>query len=235
MKTPKTFVAAISELSLDAVFNPYRDCCPINDRADAAKLRRRNLTRCLESAIEGKVETIWIARDLGYRGGRRTGIPLTDETHLNAASAMFGGIGLDKATRGPVIAERTAAVVWRLLSSLPEPVMLWNVFPLHPHQKGDPLSNRCHTRIEREVTWPFINALMAMLKPQRIIAIGRDAAEALTAIDIPISSVRHPSYGGQAEFTAGVQALYGLTGTDLRGQDGLTLPGLYAGSSAPAT
>lgn len=213
MRTPKTFVSAISELSLDAVFNPYRDCCPVNDLADAAKLRRRNLIRCLESALDARVETIWIARDLGYRGGRRTGIPLTDENHLSAASIMFGGIALDKATHGPIVAERTASVVWRLLSSLPEPVMLWNVFPLHPHEKGDPLSNRCHTRAERELAWPFIEALVAMLKPRRIIAIGRDATEALVNIEIPVSAVRHPSYGGQAEFTAGVQALYGLKTT----------------------
>lgn len=234
MKTPRTFVAAISDLSLEAVFNPYRDYCAVNDRADAAKLRRRNLTRCLESALVAKVETIWIARDLGYRGGRRTGIPLTDETHLGAAGQMFGGIDLDKATRGPVMAERTAAVVWRLLSSLPEPVMLWNVFPLHPHEKGDPLSNRCHTRIERELTWPFLEALIAMLKPRRIVAIGRDAADALTDIDIPISTVRHPSYGGQVEFIAGVEAIYGLTSSDRQKREEPAFPGFYAGSSAPA-
>ena len=234
MKTPKTFVAAISELSFGAVFNPYRDCCPINDRTDAAKLRRRNLVRCLESAMDAKVDTMWIARDLGYRGGRRTGIPLTDQFHLGAAGAMFGGINFDKATRGPVVAERTAAIVWRLLSSLNEPVMLWNVFPLHPHEKGDPLSNRCHTRAERELTWPFLEALVAMLQPRRIIAIGRDAADALAEVEIPVSTVRHPSYGGQAEFIAGVQALYGLAAPNLSVRDEPTFPDFYASSGTPA-
>jgi hypothetical protein len=234
MKTPKSFVAAISGLSFEAVFNPYHDCCPVNDRADAAKLRRRNLIRCLESAMDAKTETMWIARDLGYRGGRRTGIPLTDESHLGVAGAMFGGVDFDKATRGPVVAERTAAIVWRQLSSLPEPVMLWNVFPLHPHKKDAPLSNRCHTRAERESAWPFLEALVAMLKPRRIIAIGRDAAEALADIEIPVSTVRHPSYGGQAEFIAGVQALYGLTALKAGERDDPAFPGFYAGSSAPA-
>lgn len=233
MKTPKTFVAAISELSFDAVFNPYCDRCLINDRADAAKLRRRNLLRCLETAMDAHVDTIWIARDLGYRGGRRTGIPLTDEAHLGAAGTMFGGIHFDKATCGPIVTERTAAIVWRMLSSLPEPVMLWNVFPLHPHEKGDPLSNRCHTRAERELAWPFLKALVTMLKPKRIVAIGRDAANALVDIEIPVSAVRHPSYGGQVEFIAGVHALYGLATADVRERDAPGFPGLYAGSSAP--
>ena len=30
-----------------------------------------------------------------------------------------------------------------------KPVMLWNVFPFHPHEADDPMSNRCHTRSER--------------------------------------------------------------------------------------
>ena len=55
------------------------------------------------------METIWIARDLGYRGGRRTGVPLTDEVHLTHAAALMGGIALERATEGPAIAERTAA------------------------------------------------------------------------------------------------------------------------------
>ena len=234
MNTPKTFVAALSDLSLEAVFNPYRDCCPINDRMDAARVRRRNLSRCLESALEARIETIWNARDLGYRGGRRTGVPLTDEFHLDAAGVMFGGIGLDKATRGPIVAERTAAVVWRLLAALSEPDMLWNVFPLHPHEGGNPLSNRCHSRRERELAWPFLEALIAMLQPRRIVAIGRDAAEALVSVEVPVCTVRHPSYGGQAEFIAGIRALYGATEIDLGEQSKPLVPELYDPSPATA-
>lgn len=234
MNTPKTFVTSLSNLTLESVFNPYRDCCPANDRMDAAKLRRRNLIRCLESSLDAKIETIWIARDLGYRGGRRTGIPLTDEVHLAAARGMFGGIDLDRATRGPVVAERTAAIVWRLLSSLPEPVMLWNVFPLHPHESGNPLSNRCHTRRERELAWPFLEALVAMIKPRRIVAIGRDAAEALADTNIPICTVRHPSYGGQADFIAGIRAVHGVVEAELGERTEPALPGLYEVTGATA-
>lgn len=182
----------------------------MHDRADAAQVRRRNLIRCLDAAIAANVDTIWIARDLGYRGGRRTGVPLTDEIHLDQAGTLMGGITLDRATRGPVVAERTAAVVWNVLSRIGEPVVLWNIFPLHPHETGDPFSNRCHTRTEREATWPLLVALIAMISPRRIVAIGRDAGAALEGLDIPVEIVRHPSYGGQAEFIAGVNRIYGL-------------------------
>lgn len=137
-------------------------------------------------------------------------MPLTDEVHLETASSLLGGIALDRATQGPVVSERTAAVVWRVLSRVASPVVLWNVFPLHPHEAADPFSNRCHSRAERDATWPFLIGLIAMIAPRRIVAIGRDAGLALSGIDIPVVTVRHPSYGGQAEFMAGVYDIYGL-------------------------
>ena len=213
MRTPASFAAALAEVRLPSVFNPYGDVCPEHDRADAATVRRRNLTRCLEAALDANVDTIWIARDLGYRGGRRTGLPLTDEVHLEPAGALMGCIDLKRATRGPVVAERTAAIIWRVLARIGEPAILWNVFPLHPHEPKNPFSNRCHTRAERDATWCLMEALIAMVAPKRIVAIGRDAALALSGIDIPLSVVRHPSYGGQAEFISGVHSLYGVAQT----------------------
>lgn len=218
MNTPNSFAATLSQTRLPSVFNPYFNCCPVHDRPDAARVRKRNLVRCLEAALSEHVDTIWIARDLGYRGGRRTGVPLTDEIHLGQAGVLMGGIALDRATRGPIVAERTAAIVWNMLSRIGEPVVLWNIFPLHPHERDDPFSNRCHTRAEREATWPLLTALIAMIKPRRIVAIGRDAGLALANLEIPVEVVRHPSYGGQAEFIAGVQQIYGLPLTSGRNE-----------------
>jgi uracil-DNA glycosylase len=210
VKTPKSFVSALAATDLPSVFNPWRDRCPIHDLPDAAALRRTNLEGVISAALDAAVETIWIARDLGYRGGRRTGVPLTDEVHLTHAAALMGGIALERATEGPVIAERTAAIVWQVLSRIDQPVMLWNVFPFHPHGAGDPMSNRCHTRAEREATWPLLQALVSMLQPKRIVAIGRDAHLALDRLEIPTIAIRHPSYGGQREFIDGMFELYGI-------------------------
>jgi hypothetical protein len=101
VKTPKSFVAALAETRLPSVFNPYSDVCPIHDRIDAAKLRRRNLERFLDAALDVRVDTMWIARDLGYRGGRRTGVPLTSPMRfisimLVRSSAEFRSIGQPK-------------------------------------------------------------------------------------------------------------------------------------------
>ena len=223
MKTPKSFAAALSQTRLPSVFNPYVDCCPVHDRSDAARVRKRNLVRCLDAALAARADTLWIARDLGYRGGRRTGVPLTDEIHLGQAGVLLGGISLDRATRGPVVAERTAAIVWSVLARIGEPAVLWNIFPLHPHEPSDPFSNRCHTRAERDATWPLLIALIAMIRPRRIVAIGRDAGMALAGIDIPVQIVRHPSYGGQAEFIAGIHQIYGVAAQQARAKT-LELP-----------
>ena len=208
--TPSQFVSALEATSLPCVFNPWRDQCPIHDVEDAPERRRKNLQQFLEAAVGADVRTMWIARDLGYRGGRRTGLPLTDEVHLDSAAALLGGIALSRATGGPPVAERTAAVIWRVLARIGAPVVLWNVFPFHPHAEGDPMSNRCHTRGERTDTWPLLEALVEMIQPSRIIAIGRDASLALSELGLETSAVRHPSYGGQTEFISSMYELYGV-------------------------
>lgn len=211
MRTPATFVDALSRVVLADTFNPYRDVCPIHDAPHAAARRRDNLRRCLEAALDHRADTIWVARDLGYRGGRRTGIPLTDDAHLHEAAQLFGGIKLRRATAGAAVSERTATVTWAQLRTIGRPVMLWNVFPLHPHAPGDGMTNRCHRKAEREATWPFMLALIDLLRPKQLVAIGRDAGLALAEIDIAVSTVRHPSYGGQADFIAGIQTIYDLS------------------------
>jgi uracil-DNA glycosylase len=210
--TPSKFLAALAQVRLPGVFNPYADCCHVSDRADAAHRRRKNLESFLEASLDCKVKTIWIARDLGYRGGRRTGVPLTDDVHLALVGQLLGGIELQRATKGPVVAERTAAIVWKVLVRIHQPVVLWNVFPYHPHEPDDPFSNRAHTAAEREVALPLLKSLIDMFRPQQLVAIGRDAQQALAELETPVAPVRHPSYGGQSEFMASVFKLYGVTG-----------------------
>lgn len=206
-----TFVNRIAALSFDCAFNPYAEACADHDRADAPAIRRRNLSLVLDAAISHGVDSLWVARDLGYRGGRRTGLALTDEVHLAAHAGLFGALPLARATTGPAVAERTATIIWQVLRSLDRPIFLWNVFPLHPHERGDPMSNRCHTRAERQECRPILMWLLDTLQPKTVVAIGRDAQLALAELDIEANKVRHPSYGGQSEFVAGTHALYGRT------------------------
>jgi Uracil DNA glycosylase superfamily len=208
--TSDDFIDALTGLRSRHAFNPYTDACETHDATDAPAIRRSNLRLVLEAARATGVDSIWVARDLGYRGGRRTGLALTDEAHLAAHAMLYGRLPLAKATRGPVVAELTAKVVWAALKQVRRPVFLWNVFPLHPYAPGDPMSNRPHTRAERLSSAPLISWLVSTLQPRTIVAIGKDAATALQEGGVRPVIVRHPSYGGQREFLDGIVNAYGL-------------------------
>lgn len=205
-----SFVQALASIQLPNVFNPYADQCSVHDRANAAALRRRSLRSYLQSVEILGVDTIWMGRDLGYRGGRRTGLALTDEQHLSAVAGLYPGADTAKATLGPVVAERTAAEIWNVLRMLDVPPLLWNVFPFHPHEAGDPFTNRKFTSKELSVVDELNAELVSWLGIRRIIAIGQDAAGYGAQFGAPVECVRHPSYGGTTEFREGMRRLYKL-------------------------
>ena len=209
--TPRKFVDSLRDLRFENVFNPYADRCDIHDVNDAPARRTKALLELLEAAVQAEVDALWIGRDLGHRGGRRTGLALTDDVHLTIHATRWN-VSIERATTGSMVAERTAAVIWSLLALVPAPVFLWNVFPLHPHEPNDPFTNRAHRPHERAAGGALLAELIAMLRPRRIVAIGNDAAKAVakTPANIEVHQVRHPSYGGQPEFISQIQHLYDL-------------------------
>lgn len=209
--TVARFIDAVGDVALPSVFNPYSDRCPHFDLPNGAALRRSNLQEQIRAALDLGVDTIWIGRDLGYRGGRRTGIALTDEPNLVSANSKFNlQTPLRRATKGPEVAERTAAVVWRAIKRLDSPVLTWNVFPFHPHNFDNPFTNRCHTKAERLAVRPILARLLELLKPTRIVAIGNDAETGLFDLGFNCFKVRHPSYGGIEDFERGIASIHGL-------------------------
>lgn len=208
---PIQFVSSLKGLKFDNVFNPYSDRCETYDVEDAPKRRAKTLRVLLEAAFSEEIDALWIGRDLGYRGGRRTGLALTDDVHLST-HAFRWNIPVERATAGSMVAERTAAVIWSILASVTAPVFLWNVFPLHPHEPDQPFTNRAHNRSERAVGEEVLSELIAMLRPHRLVAIGNDAAKSALKISgtRPVIQVRHPSYGGQREFVRQVRCVYDI-------------------------
>ena len=209
--TPTSFVEALQQIESDYAFNPYRDRCPVYDLADAPEQRSNILLSVLEAAVRQPVESLWIGRDFGYRGGRRTGLAFTDDGHLPEHAKRWG-LAVQCPVRGGMAGERSARTVWKVLSRVDAPVFLWNVFPLHPHDPGHPFSNRKHNARERASGEGILSLLVHMLAPSTIVAVGRDAASTASRLfgRYEIRTVRHPSYGGQRLFTDRMSGWYGL-------------------------
>lgn len=209
--TVDEFVDELRSISLPNVFNPYRDVCDFSDHPASPTLRCQNLAFFLKAMLRSESRSLWVGRDLGYRGGRRTGIALTDECHLDVLQDTFGVFGIVKATLDAnATKERTATEVWKLLSQIKQPVLLWNAFPFHPFDQGEPLSNRRHTAQEFELCRHILTTLVDWLQPTTIIALGADAEAAVSSIGYECQRVRHPSYGGQTDFARQIARIYSL-------------------------
>lgn len=205
------FLRKLSSTSMKDVFNPYSDRCPIFDLEDAPSQRLKLIRKIVEQAQRANIDTIWIGRDLGYRGGRRTGLALTDDMHLENHLKRWD-VQLIRPTVGDMFVERTATVIWSVLNNIPYPVFLWNLFPFHPHYPDEPFSNRPHTMQERKIGLELLNELICLLAPNRIVAIGNDAHNGVVQyeLDIEVIKVRHPSYGGQKQFVSMISEIYKL-------------------------
>lgn len=194
-------IQTIKDTCFENVFNPYVHNCKVHDNKQSCQIREENLRVYLNKHLKQKPEIIWLGRDLGYRGGRRTGIPLTDEMHLAILNQSLGTNKIVKATSTETVKEMTAREIWKLASHFSLPPFLWNVFPYHPYAQDNAMSNRSHSRKEFQTSQKILETVLDIFEFKYYFALGRDAYAALDDMGLKPVYVRHPSHGGQREFS----------------------------------
>ncbi|ACL26064.1 uracil-DNA glycosylase [Chloroflexus aggregans] len=173
--------------------------------------RRANLALALALALERGPDLLLIGEAPGYKGARRTGIPFTSEQILLDGIEPLGQFGVARGFRlatndGRISREQTATIVYRELAALNLFAVGWNAFPLHPHQPGNPHSNRTPRHDELALGLPFLAQVCALFAGCPVVAMGRIASQALTKLGIAHDAVRHPAQGGARRFAEGLRS-----------------------------
>ncbi|HET6567833.1 MAG TPA: uracil-DNA glycosylase [Rhodothermales bacterium] len=191
--------------STPGLFNLYDDRNEALDRPDAAAIRRENLRRYLACYVT-LPRVLLLAEAPGPRGCRFSGVPFTSEAQLVDPDFPISGLpsGLD----GIPHAEYSGKIYWRVLKPYWPHFFTWNSVPFHPHKPGRPLSVRNPTNREVLAWTDVLAEFVALMEPERILAIGRKAEFALSKIGAAHTYVRHPSQGGAALFEEGVRKAF---------------------------
>ena len=190
--------------STDILFNPYRDAHADYDRPGAVATRRANLRRYL-ACYETLPPVFLLAEAPGPWGCRFSGVPLVSEAQL--VDAAFPIDGAPTSLEETPHHEYSARIYWRVLGPYFPHFFTWNSVPYHPHHADRRLSIRTPKASEVAASTDVLAGLLAILKPRRILAIGRKAERALKTVDAEATYVRHPSQGGAKRFEAGVLAV----------------------------
>ena len=199
--------------------NPYADDEP------GGRVRQANLLLYLRHVAMRNPPALLVAEAPGYRGTRLTGVPFSSRTLLLDGVpevGMFGaanGYAMPPDAENAARREATATIVWETLVDLQVVPIVWNSFPFHPHQPGQPQSNRPPRRGEVELGRGFLMRMLELFPVQVVVAVGNTAADTLTWLEIPHEKVRHPSQGGKRDFITGMRRILGPFSPAVRDTD----------------
>ncbi|MEW1948736.1 uracil-DNA glycosylase [Pseudarthrobacter sp902506025] len=201
------FVEQLAVVDTGAAANNF-----FNHAVPENALRRHNLELYLQEMLERRPKVLLVGEAPGFRGMRITGVPFTNRVILGGAANSFGLFGPGKGYVLPseaagVAAEPTATVLWQVLEEVGFLPLLWSAFPWHPHQPGNPLSNRTPRPSETKLGTPFWQELAELFGISTIVAVGNVAQHSLQRSGLDVPKVRHPAHGGRSGFKQGLEQL----------------------------
>jgi len=201
--------------STPGLFNQYRDRRSSVDLVEATAIRQQNLFNYFLSF--SKIPPVLLLGEApGPWGCRFSGIPFTGERQLLARELPFSGqqssrglprIKVRKAT--PYISN-SARVFWSTMLPYYPRFIVWNCVPIHPHRIGNILSVRTPTSKEVVQYSHILLKMLSILKPDKVVAVGRKAQYSLAYLGVTCSYVRHPSQGGTPKFKRGIKRAFSV-------------------------
>lgn len=166
-----------------------------------------NLKLYLNAVHESQDKPVLLVGEaLGFKGGKLTGIPFSSGQIFERFEHPFlqqiaGELRLDT-----IESENTATIVWEYLTKRQITPLCWNAFPFHPHPKGLKHKNRAPTTKEIASGARYLKKLQSIFQSEIIIGVGNKGAQCAKKAfpDKEVIAVRHPSYGGKADFIDGL-------------------------------
>ena len=201
------FVDSLStEKESSNVFNQYSLKLTYN------AVRRNNLLLYLLQMKIINPKVLLVGEAPGYQGCRLTGVPFTSESILIKGIEQFGLFGHHNGYQktNEVTGQKkepAATIIWETLVNSNFIPLLWNAFPFHPYKNGKPQSNRTPNKQELEIGKFFLKYIIEIYNIDTVVAIGNHAESTLNKMIGNCKKVRHPSYGGKAEFVSGIQII----------------------------
>lgn len=199
--------------STNTVFNQYRDRNDQVDLSDASTIRMMNLHRYMAEATE-TASILVVGEAAGPWGCRFSGVPFTGERQLLDLSFPLHGERSSKTNPAcpsnvaPPFISMSAKIFWGVMLPYHGRFLLWDAFPLHPHKPKDVFTVRNPTKSEVSQFGDALRLIKVYMKPINIVAVGKKAFEELNTLGECSTYVRHPSRGGKAEFTSGMQNIF---------------------------
>lgn len=187
--------------SQDDVFNFYKDADPEVDLEEGAEIRRRNLRGYVAQVAEPPTVFL-VGEGASWRGTRFTGVPFTSQAQLLRPDFPVPG---ERSSLGPnPLSERTATQIWETVLPHHPRIFMWHAYPIHSHRKGGRQTDRTPSRREMDEYTDLLSAMIEVLDPEMVLALGRSAQTVLQDADEEHTYVRHPSFGGVRSFKRGM-------------------------------
>ncbi|HXK52836.1 uracil-DNA glycosylase [Candidatus Nomurabacteria bacterium] len=191
------------------LFNPFNEVCEIHDLPNAPQIRLENVKTLLNKHLELGTKTVWLFEAPSYLGARRSGAPFVNEGMFEEVQSILGiEKSFQKATKTESATAMTSKMAWKVANEFGLKPLIWESLMFHPHKKGEPMTNRKPSKQEMMEYKHFLTDLLDMIKPERMIAVGRVAEQGLALMDIKAEYVRHPAQGGYREFRKKMRELY---------------------------